>query len=178
MYKKVEAIPTALQERYFEHKDKGYCWRREPHRSISFRLHNLIQDPPLPQIDLLVCRNLLMYLTEETQLQALAGFYSSLQNNGFLLLGNVETLVTRQIEELQPEDSAAWQEIDAALEDLQVIYEQMQMSLEAAAVVEEELFQQKQHSQNLFQFSPIAYLLTDADGLILEANISSRYVAE
>ncbi|HEY9763631.1 MAG TPA: CheR family methyltransferase [Trichocoleus sp.] len=64
-------------------------------RRISFHLHNLIQDPPLPQIDLLVCRNLLMYLTEETQLQTFAGFYSSLQNNGFLLLGKVETLVTR-----------------------------------------------------------------------------------
>lgn len=93
---KVEAIPTAaLQERYFERKDEGYCWRQEPHGSIRFHLHNLIQDPPLPQIDLLVCRNLLMYLTEETQLQTLAGFYSSLEENGFLLLGKVENLITR-----------------------------------------------------------------------------------
>lgn len=78
--------------------------------------------------------------------------------------------IRQQIEALQRADAATWQEIDAALEDLQVIYEQMQTSLEAAEVVGEELFQQKQHYQNLFQFSPIAYLLTDADGLILEAN--------
>lgn len=71
---------------------------------------------------------------------------------------------------LRQANSATWQEIDAALEDLQVIYEQIQTRLEAVEVVEEELFQQKQHYQNLFQFSPIAYLLTDADGLILEAN--------
>lgn len=92
---KVEAIPTALQEQYFERKNDGYCWRQEPHHSISFHLHHLIQDPPLPQIDLLVCRNLLMYLTEETQLQALAGFYWSLEKNGFLLLGKAENLITR-----------------------------------------------------------------------------------
>lgn len=91
---KVEAIPTRLQEQYFERKDEGYCWRQEPYGSISFHLHNLIQDPPLSQIDLLVCRNLLMYLTEEMQLQALASFHSSLQNDGFLLLGNVENLIT------------------------------------------------------------------------------------
>jgi chemotaxis protein methyltransferase CheR len=92
---KVETIPIALQEQYFERKDEGYCWRQAPHRSISFHLHNLIQDPPLTQIDLLVCRNLLMYLTAETQLRALGSFYSSLQNHGFLLLGNVENLITR-----------------------------------------------------------------------------------
>lgn len=92
---KVEAIPTALQERYFERKGEGYCWRQEPHSSINFHLHNLIQDPPLTEIDLLVCRNLLMYLTEKTQLQALNNFNSSLQKNGFLWLGKVETLATR-----------------------------------------------------------------------------------
>ena len=78
--------------------------------------------------------------------------------------------IRQQIEALQREDVSTWQEIDAALEDLQVIYEQMQTSLEAAKIDEEELFKQKQHYQNLFQFSPIAYLLTNADGLILEAN--------
>ena len=92
---KVEAIPTALKDQYFERQGNNYCWRREPHCSISFHLHNLIQDSPLPQTDLLVCRNLLMYFREETQLRALAGFYWSLQNNGFLWLGNVENLITR-----------------------------------------------------------------------------------
>ncbi len=70
----------------------------------------------------------------------------------------------------QWEDLAAWQEIDAVLEDLQVVFEQMQASLEAAEVVEEELFQRQQYYYDLFQFSPLAFLLTDANGLILEAN--------
>lgn len=71
---------------------------------------------------------------------------------------------------LQPQDLVTLQEIDAALEDLQITYEQMQAFAEAAHVIEAELFQEKQHYQNLFQFCPISYLLTDVDGLILEAN--------
>lgn len=92
---KVEIIPPDLQEQYFECRENFYCWRQEFPQSIHFQLHNLIQDPPLPDIDLLVCRNLLMYLTEETQLQILTNFYSSLEKNGFLLLGKVENLITR-----------------------------------------------------------------------------------
>lgn len=91
----VESIPPALQARYFESRNNFYDWRQEFRHSINFQLHNLLQDPPLPHIDLLVCRNLLMYFTTEAQLQVLASFYLSLQNNGFLLLGHVETLVTR-----------------------------------------------------------------------------------
>lgn len=78
--------------------------------------------------------------------------------------------IRQQIAVLKRVDLAVWTELDAALEDLQVIYEQMQTSLETVGVIEEELFQQKQHYHDLFLFSPIAYLLTDADGLILEAN--------
>ncbi len=93
---KVEAMPAALHEKYFERcRDHyRYCWREDMRCSMSFHQHNLIRDSPLPEIDLLLCRNLLMYFTPETQLQALANLYDSLQEKGFLLLGNVETLVT------------------------------------------------------------------------------------
>lgn len=68
-------------------------------------------------------------------------------------------------------------ETDAALEDLQMIYEQMQTTLDAAGVVEKVLIQQNQqiieayeYYYDLFQSLPIAYLVTDAEGVILHAN--------
>lgn len=83
----------------------------------------------------------------------------------------------QQIAILQQEGAKTWAEIDAVLEDLHVIYEQMQTSLEAAMVVEEDLLQQNQqlleryqHYYDLFQSSPIAHLVIDVDGVILEAN--------
>lgn len=69
------------------------------------------------------------------------------------------------------------EEVAATLEDFQVTGEEMQTSLEASAVVEEGLLEQNQqvitelwHYYDLFQFCPDAYLVTDANGLILEAN--------
>lgn len=81
----------------------------------------------------------------------------------------------QQIAILQRGDAATWEEIDweeinGVLGDLQTNYGQLQASLEAAENVGESLFQQKEDYFELFQFSPIAYLVTDANGLILKAN--------
>lgn len=74
-------------------------------------------------------------------------------------------------------DAAAWQEIEAVLEDLQLIYEQMQTTLEVAELSQAEIVEQTEqlaqrcdHYYDLFQSAPIAYLVTDAYGGILEAN--------
>jgi chemotaxis methyl-accepting protein methylase len=91
----VEAIPAALQEQYFERKDDAYCWRQDLRRSIIFYAHNLMQDPPLPHIDLLVCRNTLMYFTLDAQIRALVRFHFGLQQHGFLILGQAENLAIR-----------------------------------------------------------------------------------
>jgi len=78
--------------------------------------------------------------------------------------------IQRHFAALQREDTVAWRELDVLLEDLHVMYEQMQTSLETIESDIEELFQQKQHYHDMFQSSPIAYLLTDALGVILETN--------
>ncbi|MGI0484106.1 response regulator [Pantanalinema rosaneae CENA516] len=76
----------------------------------------------------------------------------------------------QQILALRKGSSVDWETVDAGLEDLQVLYEQMQTNIEAAEVVQEELLLLKQYYQDLFQFFPIASLVTDANGVILEAN--------
>ncbi|WNZ26976.1 response regulator [Leptolyngbya sp. NK1-12] len=70
-----------------------------------------------------------------------------------------------------------WEKLAAAVEELELTYEEMQTQLEAAEVIEERLVEQNQqicdkyqYFYNLFQFAPIPYLVTDANGLILEAN--------
>lgn len=91
----VEAIPPALQERYFERNNDGYIWRTDLRRSMIFQCHDLIQTPPFPRIDLLICRNTLIYFMQEAQIRALVRFHFSLRNNGFLVLGQAENLVAR-----------------------------------------------------------------------------------
>lgn len=89
-----------------------------------------------------------------------------------VLYGNL-----RQFNPPPQQAAEALEEIAAALGNLQLIYEEMQTSVEALADVEEGLFRQnqqfiadRQHYYNLFQFCPEPYLITDANGLILEAN--------
>lgn len=81
----------------------------------------------------------------------------------------------------QEQVTGVLEEVVAAVENLQLIYEEMQTSLEASTVIEEELLEhseqvvaERHRYYDLFQFAPDAYLLTDANGLILEANAAAR----
>jgi two-component system, chemotaxis family, CheB/CheR fusion protein len=91
--KQVEGVPPELLERYFEGNGDGYVFSKELRRSVIFGRHDLIQDAPISRIDLLVCRNTLMYLNSETQSHVLARFSFALREAGYLLLGKAEMLL-------------------------------------------------------------------------------------
>ena len=71
-----------------------YVFHKDLRRSVIFGRHDLVQDAPISRIDLLVCRNTLMYLNSETQARILAGFHFALNRGGFLFLGKAEMLLT------------------------------------------------------------------------------------
>ena len=61
---------------------------------MIFGRNDLVQDAPISRIDLLVCRNTLMYFTAETQSQILRRFHFALDDDGYLFLGKSEMLIT------------------------------------------------------------------------------------
>ena len=63
----VESVPEPLLEKYFEHINDQYLVSRDLRKSVIFGRHNIVHDAPISRIDLLVCRNLLIYLETETQ---------------------------------------------------------------------------------------------------------------
>jgi two-component system, chemotaxis family, CheB/CheR fusion protein len=91
--RQVEGVPSELLERYFERNRDGYVFSKELRRSVIFGRHDLIQDAPISRIDLLVCRNTLMYLNSETQAHVLDRFSFALREGGYLLLGKAEMLL-------------------------------------------------------------------------------------
>jgi two-component system CheB/CheR fusion protein len=91
----VSGVPVHLLEKYFEQIDGKYSFRSDLRRRVIFGRHDLINAAPISRIDLLVCRNTLMYLNAETQAQVLARFHFALNHGGFLLLGRAETLMMR-----------------------------------------------------------------------------------
>ncbi len=80
--------------RYFVRSDDGYYVNAEIREMVVFAQHNLIMHPPFINIDIISCRNLLIYLDAELQKKIIGLFYYSLNNKGILLLGNSETIGT------------------------------------------------------------------------------------
>jgi two-component system CheB/CheR fusion protein len=89
----IEAVPQHLVEKYFQRLDGHYVFRKDLRRSVIFGRHDVINDAPISRIDLLTCRNTLMYLNPETQRRVLTRLQFALNDGGFLLLGRAETLM-------------------------------------------------------------------------------------
>jgi two-component system CheB/CheR fusion protein len=89
----VEGVPLELLSRYFEQLNGLHFFRKDLRRQVIFGRHDLINDAPISRIDLLTCRNTLMYLNSETQARVLARLHFALNEGGFLLLGRAETLM-------------------------------------------------------------------------------------
>jgi two-component system, chemotaxis family, CheB/CheR fusion protein len=92
--REVAGVPPNLLERYFEQVDGLFSFQKDLRRNVIFGRHDLIQDAPISRVDLLVCRNTLMYFNAETQSRILTRFHFALNDGGVLFLGRAETLLT------------------------------------------------------------------------------------
>jgi two-component system CheB/CheR fusion protein len=79
-------------QRFFIKEDDHYRIKKEIRDMIIFAPQNILTDPPFTKLDLLSCRNLLIYLNAETQKKLLPLFHYSLNPGGFLFLGSSETI--------------------------------------------------------------------------------------
>ncbi len=78
--------------RFFVRGDGTYRVRQELREIVVFAPHGLLRDPPFSHMDLIVCRNLLIYLQRDAQSSAATVFHYALEPGGHLLLGSSETL--------------------------------------------------------------------------------------
>jgi two-component system CheB/CheR fusion protein len=92
--KAVSGIPEELLERYFERSGTSYIFRKDLRRTVIFGRHDLVNAAPISHIDLLTCRNTIMYLNSETQARVLARLHFALEEDGILFLGKDEMLLS------------------------------------------------------------------------------------
>jgi two-component system, chemotaxis family, CheB/CheR fusion protein len=92
--KELSTLPAGWRDRYFERSGSRFAFRGDLRRSIIFGRNDLVQDAPIGRLDLLVCRNTLMYLNAETQAQVLRRFHFALNTAGVLFLGKAEMLLS------------------------------------------------------------------------------------
>lgn len=79
-------------KRFFTREDSSYRIRKDIREVVVFASHNLLKDPPFSHMDLIVCRNVLIYLQRAPQHDVLDLFHYALNPDGFLVLGNSETV--------------------------------------------------------------------------------------
>ena len=90
----IESVPPELLARYFEHVNGRYVFHNELRRAVIFGRNDLVKDAPISRVDLLVCRNTLMYLNAETQRNVLGRLHFALAPHGTLFLGHAEMLLS------------------------------------------------------------------------------------
>jgi two-component system CheB/CheR fusion protein len=88
----VESVPKKVLSEYFVEEGGGYAVRKELRRAVVFGINNLVSDAPISRLDLLICRNVFIYLDTPLQKRVLSRFHYALRRHGILMLGKSELI--------------------------------------------------------------------------------------
>jgi two-component system CheB/CheR fusion protein len=166
----LQNVPEALRRKYFEENISQYNFRTDLRNCVIFGRHDLVQHAPISRLDLLVCRNTLMYFNAETQARILSRFHFALKDNGFLLVGKAEMLVSH-FHLFNPANLKYrfFSKVpQASLRD---------HSLVMAAVGNEaniSLVESMHLREEAFETLPLAQIVVDIDGNLVMANQQAR----
>lgn len=89
---KIAKMPKDLRERYFSQVGDQFVVDPVLRQKVIFSMHDLTNDPPFMNLDLVSCRNLMIYLEDEPQANVISMFIFGLQRTGYLFLGASESL--------------------------------------------------------------------------------------
>ncbi len=92
--KSFPALPKEYKDKYFIKRDDKYEVLPEVKRCVDFKQHNLLADPYPSNLHMIVCRNVLIYFTEETKEQIFRKYYNALAPGGILFLGSTEQMMS------------------------------------------------------------------------------------
>ena len=88
----LQDLPAAFRERYFHRVKDNFQVAKRLREAVMFSYHDVTRDPPFRNVDLISCRNLLIYFRQSLQDRVLARFHYALSASGFLFLGKSESI--------------------------------------------------------------------------------------
>ena len=92
--KSLKGLPDEFVKKYFEKiTDTTYAISEDNKKRVKIQQHNLLKDPYPDKCDLIVCRNVIIYFTEEAKLEIYAKFNKALKDQGILFVGSTEQIV-------------------------------------------------------------------------------------
>ncbi len=167
----VEAVPADLRARYFTADGDQFVFDKDLRRSVIFGRHDLLQDAPISRVDILTCRNALMYFNTEAQSRILKRFHFALASDGVLFLGKAEMLFAH---------TPLFTPLDLRSRIFRKVTKDNWRSRTALGIPgsRDEVFGQLTASENLypaaFDVSPNAQFVVDADGQLTVFNERAR----
>jgi two-component system, chemotaxis family, CheB/CheR fusion protein len=158
------AVPPDTIDRYFDRTAAGFSFRKDFRRSVIFGRNDLVRDAPISRVDLLVCRNTLMYFTAEMQAQILHRLHFALKDTGLLFLGKAEMLLSHA-HQFQPVDlpRRVFRKVVTAAGDATATGSRAQPTEQSPGGMD-------RLREEAFAASPVAQIVVTSDGLVAMTN--------
>ncbi|NOZ28597.1 MAG: protein-glutamate O-methyltransferase CheR [Chloroflexi bacterium] len=96
----VKYVAPDLLKRYFDRRDDGFYVKRTLRRHVVFEEHNLLEDQVTREFDLVLCRNVIIYFSDEAKRKVLTRLVGALRPDGVLFIGGTEVISTALAREL------------------------------------------------------------------------------
>jgi two-component system CheB/CheR fusion protein len=171
--KDLESLDEKVREKYFERVGGRFGFKPALRRAIIFGRHDLMQDAPISRLDLLICRNTLMYFTAEAQGGILARFHYALNDDGFLFLGRAEMLLTHSAL-FKPVELK--QRVFAKVARVHARDRLMLLAQSGNAEATEHVDRQLRVRELATEGTPYPQLVVDALGILVGANPAARQI--
>ena len=186
IYSKLEVaglLPERLNE-YFTKNNGGYQVNRQIRELCVFATHNFLKDPPFGKMDLVSCRNVLIYMEPYLQKKALTTFHYALNPKGFLLLGKSET--TSGVPDLfatTEKNDKLYSRKDVASKFIQVVSPRTELNLTTSNdnIKTENMrsdFQKTADDIMLSKYAPAGVVINEAMDIVQFRGSTSRYLEQ
>lgn len=110
--KSLNGVPADLKSKYFKKNGSFYEISNEIKSRVEFKQHNLLKDPYPTGCNLIVCRNVLIYFTEEAKQEVYTKFNSSLVRDGLLFIGSTEQIMSHKTLGYERRNSFFYQKVN------------------------------------------------------------------
>jgi two-component system, chemotaxis family, CheB/CheR fusion protein len=160
-------LPEHMLERYFEGSGDRLSVIKDLRRSVIFGRNDLVRDAPISRIDLLTCRNTMIYFNSETQRNVMARLHLALSERGFLVLGKSELILTFS-DGFTPENLGL--RIFQKVPGVRLIAGTGGMVPSPGAALSDERRVPTAAMVDAFQVSPVAQLVLDREGTVVFGN--------
>ncbi|HET6425850.1 MAG TPA: CheR family methyltransferase, partial [Planctomycetaceae bacterium] len=173
-------VNPARLKRFFVKEDSGYRIRKDVRELVVFAPHNLLNDPPFSRMDLIACRNVLIYLDRVIQRDVIELYHYALRRDGFLMLGTSETLDASELFRLVDKKACVYQKQNVLGPEPRLPVFPLARGISSGRIDQPESIQpisyNRPHLRMLERYAPPSLLISPEDKVVhLSAN-AGRYL--